>query len=78
MAEYEIRITGVHYGANGDSVAGQKDTSVTGDEVNPESWTQLNGSLQGLSLVTLILTHVEGEVLKILKLTGFNKLLDIR
>lgn len=26
MAEYEIRITGVHYGANGDSVAGQKDT----------------------------------------------------
>ena len=26
MTEYEIRITGVHYGANGDSVAGQKDT----------------------------------------------------
>lgn len=26
MAEYEIRISGVHYGANGDSVAGQKDT----------------------------------------------------
>ena len=26
----------------------------------------------------MILTHVEGEVLKILKLTGFNKLLDIR
>ena len=26
MAEYEIRITGVHYGANGDSVAGLKDT----------------------------------------------------
>ena len=27
---------------------------------------------------TLVLTHVEGEVQKILKLTGFNKLLDIR
>ncbi len=27
---------------------------------------------------TLVLTHVEGEVLKILRLTGFNKLLDIR
>ncbi len=26
MAEYEIMISGVHYGANGDSVAGQKDT----------------------------------------------------
>ena len=26
MAEYEIRISGVHYAANGDSVAGQKDT----------------------------------------------------
>jgi hypothetical protein len=26
MAEYEIKISGVHYGANGDSVAGQKDT----------------------------------------------------
>ena len=26
MAEYEISISGVHYGANGDSVAGQKDT----------------------------------------------------
>lgn len=26
MAEYEIRISGMHYGANGDSVAGQKDT----------------------------------------------------
>ena len=27
---------------------------------------------------SLILTHVEGEVQKILKLTGFNKLFDIR
>ena len=27
---------------------------------------------------SLILTHVEGEVQKILVLTGFNKLLDIR
>ena len=27
---------------------------------------------------SLILTHVEGEVLKVLTLTGFNKLLDIR
>ena len=27
---------------------------------------------------TMILTHVEGEVQKILRLTGFNKLLDIR
>jgi anti-anti-sigma regulatory factor len=27
---------------------------------------------------TMILTHVEGEVQKILKLTGFDKLLDIR
>ena len=26
MAEYEISISGVHYAANGDSVAGQKDT----------------------------------------------------
>ena len=26
MAEYELMISGVHYGANGDSVAGQKDT----------------------------------------------------
>ena len=26
MAEYLLRISGVHYGANGDSVAGQKDT----------------------------------------------------
>ena len=26
MAEYRIKISGVHYGANGDSVAGQKDT----------------------------------------------------
>jgi hypothetical protein len=26
MAEYQLKITGVHYGANGDSVAGQKDT----------------------------------------------------
>lgn len=26
MAEYDIKISGVHYGANGDSVAGQKDT----------------------------------------------------
>ena len=26
MAEYKINISGVHYGANGDSVAGQKDT----------------------------------------------------
>ena len=29
MAEYEIRISGVHYAANGDSVAGQKDTEGT-------------------------------------------------
>ena len=27
---------------------------------------------------SMVLTHVEGEVLKILTLTGFNKLLDIR
>ena len=27
---------------------------------------------------TMVLTHVEGEVQKILKLTGFDKLLDIR
>jgi anti-anti-sigma factor len=27
---------------------------------------------------SMVLTHVEGEVQKILKLTGFNKLLDIR
>jgi anti-anti-sigma regulatory factor len=27
---------------------------------------------------SLILTHVEGEVQKILRLTGFDKLLDIR
>ena len=26
MAEYHLKISGVHYGANGDSVAGQKDT----------------------------------------------------
>ena len=26
VAEYQIKISGVHYGANGDSVAGQKDT----------------------------------------------------
>lgn len=26
MAEYQLKIRGVHYGANGDSVAGQKDT----------------------------------------------------
>lgn len=26
MAEYIIRISGVHYGANGDSVAGQEET----------------------------------------------------
>lgn len=26
MAEYQLKISGVHYGANGDSVAGQKDT----------------------------------------------------
>lgn len=26
MAEYKLKISGVHYGANGDSVAGQKDT----------------------------------------------------
>lgn len=26
MAEYELLISGVHYGANGDSVAGQKET----------------------------------------------------
>ena len=50
MAEYLLRISGVHYGANGDSVAGQKDTEEMhgnhGDrfEVNPESWTQLKGS----------------------------------
>ena len=27
---------------------------------------------------TMVLTHVEGEVEKILRLTGFNKLFDIR
>lgn len=27
MSEYRIKISGVHYGANGDSVAGQKDTA---------------------------------------------------
>ena len=27
---------------------------------------------------SLILTHVDGEVLKILRLTGFDRLLDIR
>ena len=26
MAEYQLKISGVHYGANGDSVAGQKYT----------------------------------------------------
>ena len=26
MAEYELLLSGVHYGANGDSVAGQKET----------------------------------------------------
>ena len=26
MTDYQLKITGVHYGANGDSVAGQKDT----------------------------------------------------
>jgi hypothetical protein len=29
MAEHQILISGVHYGANGDSVAGQKDTVET-------------------------------------------------
>ena len=27
MSEYRIKISGVHYGANGDSVAGQKETA---------------------------------------------------
>ena len=29
MAEHQLLISGVHYGANGDSVAGQKDTEET-------------------------------------------------
>ena len=53
MTEYEIRITGVHYGANGDSVAGQKDT----EEMHVRTRELLSRSTTCSSIISRKLQH---------------------